>query len=156
MHTAYRIALAVCACAWLLPAADSLAQAAAPVLTGAADPGASVPATTYQSAIGPRPEAQTTTSPDRNWVASNATVAAYNSMSLTMKMKGMHAPADPHAGHAGHAAPAATTVPAEHAGHAPAAEHAGHASHAGHAMHGGPANHADTAARPSAPPAESP
>lgn len=129
MHTAYRIALAACACAWLLPAADSLAQSAAPVLTGAADPGATVPATTYQSAIGARPEAQTTTSPDRNWVASNATVAAYNSMSLTMKMKGMHAPADPHAGHA---------------------------SHAGHAMHGAPAHHADAAARPAAPPAESP
>ena len=137
MHIAYRSALAAYACAWLLPAADSLAQSAAPVLTGAADPGASVPATTYQSAIGAPSEAQATTPPDRNWVASNATVAAYNSMSLTMKMKGMHAPttaapADPHAGHA---------APAEHAGHA---------------MHGGPAHHADAAARPAAPPAESP
>ncbi|TQK11050.1 hypothetical protein [Herbaspirillum sp. SJZ107] len=138
MHTAYRIALAACACAWLLPAADSLAQSAAPVLTGAADPGAKVPATTYQPSIGYRPEAGAGTPPDRNWVASNATVAAYNSMSLTMKMKGMQAPADPHAGHA---APAATTAPAEHAGHA---------------MHGAPAHHADAAARPAAPPAESP
>ena len=146
MHTAYRIALAACACAWLLPAADSLAQSAAPVLTGAADPGASVPATTYQPAIGYRPEAGNGTPPDRNWVASNATVAAYNSMSLTMKMKGMHAPAptapaDPHAAHAGHTAAAA---PAEHA------------EHAGHAMHGGPAHHADATARPAVPPAESP
>ena len=146
MHIAYRIALAACACAWLLPAADSLAQSAAPVLTGAADPGASVPATTYQPAIGYRPEAGNGTPPDRNWVASNATVAAYNSMSLTMKMKGMHAPAatapaDPHAGHTGHTAAAA---PAEHA------------EHAGHAMHGGPAHHADAAVRPAAPPAESP
>ncbi|RYF04766.1 MAG: hypothetical protein EOO78_03360 [Oxalobacteraceae bacterium] len=143
MHTAYRIALAACACAWLLPAAGSLAQSAAPVLTGAADPGASVPATTYQPAIGYRPEAGIDTPPDRNWVASNATVAAYNSMSLTMKMKGMHAPAaaapaDPHAGHA---ASAASAAPAEHAGHA---------------MHGGPARHADAATRPAAPPAESP
>jgi len=126
MHTANRIALAVCACAWLLPAADSLAQSAPPVLTGAADPGASVPATTYQPAIG-----------------NNATVAAYNSMSLTMKMKGMHAPpaaapADPHAGHAAPAAPVE------------------HAEHAGHAMHSGPAHHADAAARPAASPAESP
>lgn len=135
MHSAYRIALAACACAWLLPAADSLAQSAAPILTGAADPGASVPATTYQPAIGYRPEAGIDTPPDRNWAASNATVAAYNSMSLTMKMKDMHAPADPHAGHA---------APAEHAGHA------------GHAMHGGPAHHVDAAARPAAPPAESP
>ena len=149
MHTANRIALAVCACAWLLPAADSLAQSAPPVLTGAADPGASVPATTYQPAIGYRPEAGIDTPPDRNWVASNATVAAYNSMSLTMKMKGMHAPAaaapaDPHTEHAAHAAPAAPT------------EHAGHAAHAGHAMHGGPTQHAEAAARLAAPPAESP
>jgi hypothetical protein len=135
MHIAYRIALAACACAWLLPAAGSLAQSAAPVLTGAADPGASVPATTYRSAIGYRPEAGIDTPPDRNWAASNATVAAYNSMSLTMKMKGMHAPAGPHAGHASPA------VPAEHAGHA---------------MHGGPTHHADAAARPAVPPAESP
>lgn len=140
MHIAYRSALAACACAWLLPAAGSLAQSAAPVLTGATDPGASVPATTYRSAIGYRPEAGIDTPPDRNWVASNATVAAYNSMSLTMKMKGMHAPAaaapaDPHAGHASPAMPA---------------------EHAGHAMHGGPTHHADAAARPAAPPAESP
>lgn len=143
MQTAYRIALAACACAWLLPAADSLAQSAAPALTGAADPRASVPATTYQPAIGYRPEAGNGTPPDRNWVASNATVAAYNSMSLTMKMKGMHAPA--------------ATAPADpHAAHAAAAAPAEHAEHAGHAMHGGPAHHADAAARPAVPPAESP
>ena len=143
MHIAYRIALAACACAWLLPAADSLAQSAPPTLTGAADPGASVPATTYQPAIGYRPEAGIDTPPDRNWAANNATVAAYNSMSLTMKMKRMHAPAatapvDPHAGHAAPAAPAEQ------------------AEHAGHAMHGGPAHHADATARPAVPPAESP
>ena len=134
MHTAYRIALAACACAWLLPAADSLAQSAATIQTGAADPGTSVPATTYQSAIGYRPAAEPGTPPDQNWAESNATVAAYNSMSLTMKMKGMRAPAaapaDPHAAHTGHT---------------------GDTGHAGHADH-----HADAAARPAAPPAESP
>jgi hypothetical protein len=134
MHTAYRIALATCACAWLLPAADALAQSAGQ--PPAADPGASVPATTYRPAIGYRPEAAPEASPDRNWIESNATVAAYNSMSLTMKMKGMRAPAAP--------------APADP-----------HAAHAGHAGHGGPAQHADaeaaaSTARPAAPSAESP
>jgi hypothetical protein len=51
----------------------------------AADPQAAVPATTYQSALGSRPEAAPATSPDANWVKSNETVAATNSMALTMK-----------------------------------------------------------------------
>jgi hypothetical protein len=57
----------------------------------AADPLAAVPATVYQSAITYRPAAAPAATPDRNWVAGNATVAAYNAMSLTMKMPGMHA-----------------------------------------------------------------
>jgi len=93
MHTAYKIVLA---CAWLLPGAG-MAQASSP----AADPGASVPATTYRPLITYRPEAAPETPPDSNWAGSNATVAAYNSMALTMKMRGAPAAADPHAGHAG-------------------------------------------------------
>jgi 4-amino-4-deoxy-L-arabinose transferase-like glycosyltransferase len=113
MHTAYRIVLA---CAWLLPGA-SMAQAAA----NAADPRASVPAATYRPLITYRPEAAPETPPDSNWAANNATVAAYDAMALTRKMKGMQAhgaaapvPADPHARHAEHAAgparPAATSA----------------------------------------------
>jgi hypothetical protein len=101
----------------------------APVQAQAADPQAAVPATVYQSAITYRPAAEPATPPDRNWVAGNATVAAYNAMSLTMKMRGMHAhgaaapaapavsakpvqTADPHAGHGGTApAPVAKEAP---------------------------------------------
>ena len=140
MHTAYRIALAACACAWLPAAADasahssaqSPAQSPGQLQAQAAVPGASVPPSTYRPAIGYRPEAAPEAPPDRNWVDSNATVAAYNAMSLTMKMR---------------SAPAAA---------APAGPHAGHA---GHAEHGGPAQHAAAdaaAARPAAPPAELP
>jgi hypothetical protein len=68
--------------------------------TSAADSQAAVPATRYQSALGKRPEPAPESSPDRNWVASNQTVAATNSMALTMKPMGGQA-ADPHAGHAG-------------------------------------------------------
>jgi hypothetical protein len=57
----------------------------------AADPQAAVPATRYQSALGNRPEAAPTSSPDRNWVASNQKVAATNSMALTMKGMDGHA-----------------------------------------------------------------
>lgn len=57
----------------------------------AANPQAAVPATRYQTALGYRPEAAPTTTPDRNWVASNETVAATNSMALTMKNMGGHA-----------------------------------------------------------------
>ncbi|MGZ5183087.1 MAG: hypothetical protein ACXWC2_21625 [Ramlibacter sp.] len=64
------------------------AQQAVPA---AADPQAAVPATGYQSALAYRPEPAPASSPDRNWVASNQTVAATNSMALTMKsMGGQH------------------------------------------------------------------
>lgn len=62
----------------------------------AADPQAAVPATQYQSVLGHKHEAPPQASPDRNWPQANDTVAATNSMSLTMK--GM---AD-HGGHDGH------------------------------------------------------
>lgn len=85
-------------------------------LSAAADPQAAVPATRYQPVLDKKPEAAPDASPDRNWVAGNATVAAANSMALTMKAMGGHA------GHEGHGA-------------APAADpHAGHAAHAGHEM----------------------
>jgi hypothetical protein len=71
----------------------------------AADPQAAVPATRYQSVLAPKPEAAPETSPDRNWVAGNQTVAATNSMSLTMKAMGGQAARAGHAGH-GEAAPA--------------------------------------------------
>jgi hypothetical protein len=94
MHHATRFAPAAalaaglvmhCACACACPGEP------APLQVQAADPQAAVPATVYQSAITYRPAAQPATPPDRNWVAGNATVAAYNAMSLTMKMPGMHA-----------------------------------------------------------------
>ena len=98
----------------------------------AADPQAAVPATRYQSALGARLAAAPSTTPDQNWVAGNQTVAAINSMALTMK---------PMAGHGGHMAAQAPAPQAAdpHAGHAMAAAqsadpHAGHAGHAG--MHG--------------------
>jgi hypothetical protein len=87
MNFAYRFArLAIC----LLLATAGLplhaqAQAGPPAWAAAADPQASVPATRYQSAIDYRAPAAPATSPDRNWVASNQTVAATNSMALTMK-----------------------------------------------------------------------
>lgn len=112
----------------------------------AADPQAAVPATRYQSALGTRLEAPPSATPDQNWVAGNETVAAINSMALTMK------PMAGHAGHGGHAtaqAPAPQAVD-PHAGHSmPAAQptnsHAGHSMqatpstdpHAGHAGHAG-------------------
>jgi hypothetical protein len=128
-HIALRWALSS-ACA--LFASQVLAQSA--VQAGAADPGASVPATSYRPAISYRPEAAPAAPPDRNWSASNATVAAYNPMSLTMKgMKGM----------TGHDAPA----PAQ----APPHLHTGHAGHAGHADHSDHAGHAAAASNPPAP-----
>jgi hypothetical protein len=123
-----------------------------PAQAAAADPQASVPPTRYQSALDYRPPAPSAASPDRNWVASNQTVAATNSMALTMKplMKPMsgHAgrgaaeggqdqAADPHAGHA---MPAASSTD-PHAGHAmpPATAigmHTGQAQHDHAAMQG--------------------
>jgi hypothetical protein len=100
MHHASRFALAAaCAFTWLpgmAPAAEPASAALQP-----ADARAAVPATTYRPAIAWRPEAVTEASPDRTWAESNATVAGYDAMSLTMKRRAP-APADPHAGHAGH------------------------------------------------------
>jgi hypothetical protein len=90
----------------LLGAAASLAAAHAPQ-PGAADPRAVAPATVYRPALDYRPPAAPAASPDRNWQASNDTVAATNSMALTMKPMDGPAPADPHAGH--HTEPAAAS-----------------------------------------------
>lgn len=120
MHYASRFALAAACAATLLPGAAAAVEPA-PLPLHAADPRAAVPATTYRPAIAWRPEAGLETSPDGTWLDNNATVAGYDSMSLTMKMR-MKAPADPHAGHAGHGS------------------HAGHEAHAGHgAAPAGPA-----------------
>jgi hypothetical protein len=92
------------AAACLLLAAAGLPVHAQQAAQAAADAQAAVPATRYQPALNYRPEAAPETRPDANWVASNQTVAATNSMALTMKsMNGQPAPAsaDPHAGHAG-------------------------------------------------------
>ncbi|MFC5547512.1 hypothetical protein [Massilia aerilata] len=67
----------------------------------AADPQAPVPATGYQSTLAKPGEAAPAATPDANWVKSNQTVAATNSMALTMKPMASQA-ADPHAGHAMH------------------------------------------------------
>lgn len=128
MHTANRFALAAALAAGLaagLTVAGLAAAAPAPAPAQAADPLAAVPATTYRPAIGYRPEAEADAPPDRSWVESNATVAAYNSMSLTMKMRDRSAPAG-----AMPVAPAASAAPA--AGHAAHDNHAGHDMHAGH------------------------
>jgi hypothetical protein len=81
----------VCACLLLAMAGVHAHAQQAPA--AAADPQAAVPATRYQSVLGHKPEAAADASPDRNWSGANDTVAATNSMSLTMK--GM-------AGHGGH------------------------------------------------------
>jgi hypothetical protein len=86
------------ACACLLLATAGAHAHAQQTSAAAANPQAAVPATRYQSALGKQPEAAPTSSPDQNWVAGNETVAATNSMSLTMKMRGQAS--DPHAGHA--------------------------------------------------------
>jgi hypothetical protein len=88
------------ACACLLLATAGAHVHAQQTQAAAADPQTGVPATRYQSTLGQRPEAAPATTPDQNWVASNETVAATNSMSLTMKMRGQAQTADPHAGHA--------------------------------------------------------
>jgi hypothetical protein len=67
----------------------------------AADPQAPVPATGYQSTLAKPAEAAPAATPDANWVKSNQTVAATNSMALTMKPMASQA-ADPHAGHVMH------------------------------------------------------
>jgi hypothetical protein len=77
--------------------AGSNAQAPLPSQAAAADPQAPVPPTRYQSALGYRPAQAPATTPDRNWLAANQTVAAGNSMALTMKPMAGHAQHD-HAG----------------------------------------------------------
>lgn len=101
MHNAYSFALAAALAAGTPPA---LAQAAA----SAADPTAAVPATSYRPLITYQPEAAPETAPDQDWAASNATVAGYDSMALTMKMKMKDMPA-----HEGHAEAATQPAPKE-------------------------------------------
>lgn len=85
------------AAACLLLAASAQVSAQVSAQAGAADPQAAVPATAYRPALGYKVEAAPAASPDQQWKESNATVAATNSMSLTMKGMGT-------AGHQ-HAAP---------------------------------------------------
>jgi hypothetical protein len=93
-----QIALArACACLLLATAGAHVHAQQTPA--AAADPQAAVPATQYQPLIAQRAEAPAAGSPDQNWVAGNQAVAATNSMSLTMKMRGPAQSADPHAGH---------------------------------------------------------
>jgi hypothetical protein len=113
-----RIALARTSVCLLLAAASVHAHAR----QAAADAQASVPPTRYQSTLDQRPGSAPAASPDASWVASNETVAATDSMALTMKPMNAQA-ADPHAGHA--------MPPA-----APADAHAGHAQHDHAAMQG--------------------
>jgi hypothetical protein len=89
----------------LLAIAGIDAHAQLPPQAAAADPQAAVPATRYQSVLDYRPAPAPATTPDRNWVASNQTVAARNSMALTMKpMAGQASQAahDQHDQHAQH------------------------------------------------------
>jgi len=79
----------VCACL-LLAMAGVHAHARQPP-AAAADPRAAVPATRYQSVLGHKPDTAPEASADRNWTRANDTVAAINSMSLTMKGMGGHA-----------------------------------------------------------------
>lgn len=96
----------------------------------AADPHASVPATVYRPALDYRGEAPPSASPDRDWQASNATVAAYNPMMLTMKPRaGQDAGAARHDAHAGHRMQEAAPPPAQPATEAAPAGHAHHHDH---------------------------
>lgn len=75
----------------LVRAAILLAPAVAATageLPAAANAGAAVPATRYESAVPYRPAPAPAASPDQNWEAANRTVGAYNSMMLTMEMPG--------------------------------------------------------------------
>jgi len=113
--------------AWLAAASALAALAALPAraadrspaqsVAAAADPQAPVPATVYRPTIGYRVEAPAAASPDQAWQDSNAIVAGYNSMALTMK--GM-------AGHQGHAMPAQAqpkAPPAPPSAHPPHHDH---------------------------------
>lgn len=111
-----RAAVRLTACLALLSGVPAGAQAQ----SGAADPRSPVPATVYRNLIPPRPPSAPATTPDRDWVASNATVAGYNAMMLTMKpMRMQPMPAT---------APGAAPVPR------PADRPAAPDDHAGHAM----------------------
>ena len=107
----------VCACLLLAMAGAHAHARQAPA--AAADPHAAVPATEYRSVLGHKPDAAPEASPDRNWTRANDSVAATDSMSLTMKGMGAHAN---RAGHEDHGAAPATDP------------HAGHTGHAGHDM----------------------
>jgi hypothetical protein len=108
MHYPYQWASARAAACLLLATAAVHVHAQESV-AAAADPQAAVPATRYQSALNYRAEPAADTSPDQNWVAGNATVAATNSMALTMK------PMQGQAGHGqhDHAAMSGMSMPAE-------------------------------------------
>lgn len=82
------------------------AASAAAQQSSVADAHRPVPPTVYRPAVEYR-AAPAAERPDRNWKASNDTVANTNSMALTMKSMGGHA------GHAAHAMPGADP----HAGH---------------------------------------
>ena len=98
MNTQYQLARAA---ACLLLATSSVHAHAQQAARDAADPQAAVPATGYQSTLAKPAEPAPAATPDANWVKSNQTVAATNSMALTMKPMASQA-ADPHAGHAMH------------------------------------------------------
>lgn len=107
------------ALACLLLAAACAPAAADPVAPqGAADPRAKVAATVYRPLLDYRPEALPATSPERRWQDSNALVAGYQPMMLTMKPRHGHDASAPPA----KAAPAAPPDDAS-------APHAGHAHH---------------------------
>lgn len=94
----------------LLAASGALAHAGAYAQAQAlqaAEPQVPVPPTRYESVLGQHAEATAAGSPDQNWVAGNQTVAATNSMALTMKNMGAHG---------GHAEPAPQAKD-QHAGH---------------------------------------
>lgn len=96
----------------------------------AADPQAAVPATIYKPAMAYQAPGTPATTADRNWVASNETVAVTNSMQLTMKPRANQS-GDPHAGHAMPQAAPTSQANDPHAGHAmPRHDH--------QAMHGMP------------------
>jgi hypothetical protein len=103
MHIAFRFALAGA----LLPALSAAQAQDARTQAPAGDPAAAVPATIYRPAIAWRPEAAPDAPPDRRWADSNAAVAGYNAMALTMKKR---TPAADEA-HAGHVMPMPMPMP---------------------------------------------
>lgn len=110
------------ACAYATSAA---AGDAAPVLARAADPAAAVPPTRYQPALPYFPAPAAATSPDQHWADANRTVAAYDSMSLTMDS----APATPTPAPAPTPAPEPARAPAQKASQPAAGDHSQHMHH---------------------------